>query len=472
MSSWGSAALLASALFAPDDTCAIRREFDVRTEQGHVLVAEIISADGRAKPTVVLISGAGPHTRDYSTDTGSRTGGNRAFHLITVALVRAGYSVIRFDERGTGSSTGDYSETATTATLADDVGAIISVARQLPEVDGDRFILLGHSEGGAIAPLVASRDSTVRALVLLSAPAWGGDRIMASQHRWLIANGDRSDRPQTSEEREALLEAEHADRTANDPWYQFFLTYDPLPAIRRVDVPVLIMHGDRDWKVTVEQAHELAAAAREAGNDRVTVAVFPGHSHSLAPLDARGQEGSFSSGVVLKLLDWLHEELPGRPAGRACGSSAASPASARVGLTEVGIDVFGLSWHYDSRTYWDGIQNVRYQETNPGLGLHLRLGGSGRHVWMLKAGGYEDSMRNLSLFAGPVWQYRLARGLHAGGGVLLFRSKSYVSPVIPLPLVTYRAGPVGLNITWVPPGNEYASGALAFFGTVVVWRRQ
>ena len=155
-----------------------------------------------------------------------------------------------------------------------------------------------------------------------------------------------------------------------------------------------------------------------------------------------------------------------------CGAVASTTAEAQSRLTEVGVDVFGLSWHYESRTYSDGAETVRYQQINPGVGLHVRLGDQGRHVWMLKAGGYDDSMGNPSLYAGPVWQYRLVNGLHAGGGILLFRSKSYRTPVIPLPLVTYRAGPVGLNMTWVPPGNEFASGALAFFGTAVIWRRR
>ncbi|MBX3506924.1 MAG: hypothetical protein KF895_15710 [Parvibaculum sp.] len=137
---------------------------------------------------------------------------------------------------------------------------------------------------------------------------------------------------------------------------------------------------------------------------------------------------------------------------------------------EVGVDLFGVSWHYSSDTYFDGVETRRYQGRNLGAGLHVTLGERGRHVWMLKAGGYEDSMYNQSWYAGPVWQYRVIGGLRAGAGVLLFDSDSYVTPVIPLPLVTYRAGGLGLNMTWVPAGNSEASGALAFFGTLVLWR--
>lgn len=303
---------LAAALLVATDSCAVRREFDVRTTAGHLLAAEVISADSTRKPTVILISGAGAQTRDYSTDTGSWPGGNRAFELIAVSLVRAGYSVIRFDERGTGLSTGEYERSATTATLADDVRAIIAASRLLPEVDGSRIMLLGHSEGGAIATLVGASDASIRAVILLAAPAWSGERIMAAQHRWLTANGEWSDRHRTANERAAFLEAEHADRVANDPWYRYFLKYDPLPAIRQVKAPVLILHGDLDRKVSVEQAHELAAAARAAGNARVTEMVFPKHTHALGTLDRRGQEGSFSAVVLSKLLAWIQAQQAGR----------------------------------------------------------------------------------------------------------------------------------------------------------------
>jgi hypothetical protein len=150
---------------------------------------------------------------------------------------------------------------------------------------------------------------------------------------------------------------------------------------------------------------------------------------------------------------------------------AASAVSQAQAVREVGADLFGFSWHYSATTYFDGAATRRYQSRNLGAGVHITLAERGRHVFMLKAGGYEDSMYNQSWFAGPVWQYRLLGGLQAGAGVLLFDSDSYVTPVIPLPLLTYRVGRVGLNMTWVPAGNADASSALAFFGTLVLWKR-
>ncbi len=149
----------------------------------------------------------------------------------------------------------------------------------------------------------------------------------------------------------------------------------------------------------------------------------------------------------------------------------AAQVSRAQGVRELGVDVFGLSWHYDGATYFDGTTTRRYQGQNLGAGLHVTLGARGRHVWMIKAGGYEDSMHERAWYGGPVWQYRIGAGLQAGAGVLLMDSKSLVLPVVPLPLITYRVKRVALSMTWFPPGEPGASGALAFFGTLVLWKR-
>ena len=148
----------------------------------------------------------------------------------------------------------------------------------------------------------------------------------------------------------------------------------------------------------------------------------------------------------------------------------ATSVEAQASLREVGLDVFGLSWHYSGRTYWDGPDEREYNERNPGIGLHAVLLERGRHQWMLKAGGYRDSEGHYSRYLGPVWQYRAVGHLSVGVGVLLFDSESYTTPVIPLPLATYRVGRVGINVTWIPASSSDASGAIAAFGTVALWR--
>ena len=153
-----------------------------------------------------------------------------------------------------------------------------------------------------------------------------------------------------------------------------------------------------------------------------------------------------------------------------CLGAIAAPVQAQASGRELGLDLFGLSWHYSSRTYWhDGVER-RYNERNPGIGVHAVVGARGRHLWMLKAGGYRDSEGHYSRYLGPVWQYRAIGRLSVGAGVLLFDSETYTTPVIPLPLATYRVGPVGINLTWIPASSSEASSAIAVFGTIAFWR--
>lgn len=136
---------------------------------------------------------------------------------------------------------------------------------------------------------------------------------------------------------------------------------------------------------------------------------------------------------------------------------------------EFGVDVFGLSYHYESTTYVEGGKENDYNQLNPGLGLHWTFSESDRHIWTAKAGCFEDSKENWSLYAGPVYQYKLTESLHIGGGVLLFGSETYASPVIPMPLVTYRIKPVRLNATWMPAADDSESAAVAVFATITLW---
>jgi pimeloyl-ACP methyl ester carboxylesterase len=311
-------AILAAALAATPDSCIISREFAVPTPAGHTIAAVRESRPGAARqPAVVLISGAGAQTRDYSTAEGEYEG-NRAFAHLSRQFVQAGFVVVRFDERGTGKSTGDYLRTATTASLAEDVEALLAVLARQAEVDSTRIALIGHSEGGAIAPLVAARQPSVGAIALLAAPSWTGRRIMDWQDAYEVRHGSWSSYRPDDESRREWLAAERQRRESTEAWFPFFLDYDPLIAIRRVRAPILILHGDADVMVTPEQALELAQAAREAGNSAVTVRLLPGHPHSLGEPAAFSWPPALSARVSAELTAWLVGTFGHRVAPSAC----------------------------------------------------------------------------------------------------------------------------------------------------------
>jgi uncharacterized protein len=318
--------LLAAAVFATaPDSCVVSREFTVPAPAGHTIAAMLESRPGAVRqPAVVFISGAGAHTRDYSTAE-TEYEGNRAFVHLARQFVQAGFVVVRFDERGTGKSTGDYLRTATTVSLAEDVEALIVVLARQAEVDSTRIALIGHSEGGSIAPLVAGRQPGVGAIAMLAAPSWTGRRIMDWQDAYELKHGSWSSfRPDDESRREWLADVRQR-RETTEAWFPFFLDYDPLPAIRRVRAPILILHGDADVQVTPEQALELALAAREAGNSAVTVRLLPGHPHSLGEPAAPRFPPALSARVSAELTAWLVATFDHRVAPSTCDEASGSP---------------------------------------------------------------------------------------------------------------------------------------------------
>lgn len=283
-------------------------ELRVAAPQGHVIAAVLeTDAPAEARPTVVLIAGAGPTDRDGYTLRTAR-GHNHAFRTIAERLVASGYAVVRYDKVGTGRSTGDYRATATTATLAQDAAALVHALRARPEVDPERIVLIGYSEGGAIAGRVAADDARIAGVALLAAPAWSGRRIMSYQVR-LAAERQRRSLSYTSADLiEARMAGDLRDRLHTEAWYPFFLDYDPLPPFRQLRMPVLILQGERDEAVLFEQAYELRDAVESNGNAAVSFVLLPGVGHAFTPPLVRGARDRvtpISDEVLVHLETWL-----------------------------------------------------------------------------------------------------------------------------------------------------------------------
>ncbi len=288
-------------------------EFEAPSPLGHVIAGVVETPAGTTGlPAVVLISGAGPHDRDgYTLRTDH--GHNDAFRDLARRFTRLGFAVVRFDEVGTGRSTGDYLASATTTSLATDVAAVVDAVRGMPAVDPERVILLGHSEGGAIASIVAADDERIAGVALLAAPAWTGRRIMAYQLRLAAERRVATVSFTSADIAEAFLVRDAREREATDPWYRHFLDLDPLDAVRFVRAPALVLQGELDDVVTAEQAAEVAAALVIGGNRNVRYQVLPGYGHSFAepgmPIGARA--APLADEVIALLEDWLVSLAPG-----------------------------------------------------------------------------------------------------------------------------------------------------------------
>jgi hypothetical protein len=261
---------------APADAPYTAREVRITTRAGHTLAGTLTIPRGAAGPVpaVVTITGSSPQDRDNNTRYG---GPYRIFRQVADTLARRGIAVLRMDDRGVGQSTGDF-ESATTADRADDIRAGLAHLRGLREIDSRRLALVGLSEGGLIAPMIAATDTALRGIVLLAAPASTGRQILEYQGRYNIEQ-IASIRPG---QRDSVYRAEAAkaeERVAKEPWLRYFMSYDPLPTARRVRVPVLILHGTTDRNVPPADAQKLAQTLRAAGNRDVTVRMFEGVNH-------------------------------------------------------------------------------------------------------------------------------------------------------------------------------------------------
>lgn len=287
----------------------------VTTPMGHTLAGTLTLPAGASReapvPAIVTITGSGGQERDEPLGMGSSY---LPFRQIADSLARRGIATLRMDDRGIGASKGNHA-TATSSDFADDIRAGLAFLRTRAEIDGARLGLVGHSEGGLIAPLVALKEPNLKGLVLLAGPGKGGREILTFQLTNL-ANNDSALTAAKRAETLAAIPAKIDSLKASNPWMNYFLSYDPLATARQVKVPVLILNGATDQQVTPEQVPVLAKAFRAAGNKDVTSKVFPEMNH-LFVHDPVGFPGNYTKlvnprvepEVVGAVAEWLLKRM-------------------------------------------------------------------------------------------------------------------------------------------------------------------
>ena len=247
---------------------------------------------GRAPyPAIITITGSGSQDRDESL--WPLLPGYRPFRQVAERVAQQGIATLRCDDRGSGASRGDASR-ATSLNFAEDVCAELAWLQARPGIARARIALVGHSEGGIIAPVVAAMHPALSGIVLMAGTAKNGVAVLRDQVTWPIETT-----PGLSPERKAELRAEAVRRVEADttpsPWLQFFRQYEPLTTARRVRVPTLILQGALDRQVSAGQADTLGAAIRANGNRDVTVRVFPGLNHLFVHSPTDGSPSEYPS---------------------------------------------------------------------------------------------------------------------------------------------------------------------------------
>jgi pimeloyl-ACP methyl ester carboxylesterase len=289
---------------APPDSAYRAVNISIRAPQGHLLAGTLtLPRGGGPHPAAVLITGL---------SASNRNGGDPPWmplRDVADALTRHGIAVLRVDDRGVGESTGNR-DSSTTFDEADDVRTEVAWLRKQTGIRKDRIALVGYSEGGLIAPMVASSDAGAAAIVTLAGPGVSGAEVARYQTEAMVVR-DSSIAPANREAEIAKLLADTL--TIREKSY---LGIDPLAYARKVRCPALIVQGANDLHVPPRSAERLAGAMRSAGNKDVTVRLFPGVSHSLLP-DPVGLNsgwvylpGFMTSPEILRTMsDWLATRL-------------------------------------------------------------------------------------------------------------------------------------------------------------------
>ncbi len=270
---------------------------------GNTLAGTItLPADGKATKIVVLITGSGPQNRNEEL----KPFNHRPFLVWSDWLTRQGIAVLRYDDRGIGQSTGVFS-TATSADFADDAEAAVSYIQSRPDLKNLKIGLMGHSEGGMIAPMVASRDKYVKFIVLLAGPGVPVEQLMLKQVADQMRLGGASD--------EAIMQASAIYKRASDliiqnpssstaqlkqqvetllphdamvqqlsaqitSWFRYFITFRPADYLTKVKCPVLALDGTLDMQVN-SQANlaGIKSALEKGGNKNFQTISMPGLNH-------------------------------------------------------------------------------------------------------------------------------------------------------------------------------------------------
>lgn len=299
-------------------------------------------------PVVVMITGSGPQNRDEELM------GHKPFLVIADYLTRNGIGVLRYDDRGTASSTGNFAK-ATTYDFSKDAESAVNYLLTRKDINKKKIGLMGHSEGGIIAPMIASRNKNVSFIVLLAGTGVRGDKLLAMQSEAIGRASGMSEKQLesakkinqgvyemifNSKDTETLksemkvylkksmeedpddtksmtteqinAQVEMTSEQVASPWMQYFIKYDPAPTLKKVKIPVLALNGTKDLQVpSKENLPAIKASLEKGGNKKFKIVELPGLNHLFqecekgTPSEYSKIEQTFSPRALDEILKWI-----------------------------------------------------------------------------------------------------------------------------------------------------------------------
>lgn len=327
----------------------VAEEVIFRNEKAGVTLAGTLTLPRKEGnfPAVILITGSGPQNRDEELM------GHKPFLVISDWLTRNGIAVLRYDDRGVGQSTGDF-KSATTADFTSDAESAVAYLETRKEINKQKIGLMGHSEGGIIAPMVAVKLKTLSFIVLLAGTGVRGDQLLLMQQAAIgkVAGKSEADiqknrevnrkafdlvlkssspealQPELTkfltEELKSNPVAEKPQGMTDEtfvalqvkqivsPWMFYFIRHDPAPVLEKVKCAVLAVNGEKDVQVPYkENLGAIEKALKKGGNKQVTFRSFPGLNHLFqecrtgSPAEYAAIEQTFSPVALEEITKWI-----------------------------------------------------------------------------------------------------------------------------------------------------------------------
>ncbi|MFO7447966.1 MAG: alpha/beta fold hydrolase [Ignavibacteriaceae bacterium] len=298
-------------------------------------------------PAVILVSGSGPQNRNEELF------GHKPFLVWADYLTRNGIAVLRYDDRGVGKSSGDFGS-AIIPDFTSDAIAAVNYLKSRKEINPDKIGIIGHSEGGIVAPMAANKSDDVSFIVLAAGSAVTGKEILLLQAQ-LIARAEGAPEDKIKRDNELLQKLYDVIDTVEDslaayeklnpiwddyinslpqeekpeniaqvieqqkkkimsPWFRNFLKHDPRPDLEKLDIPVLALFGGKDLQIPASQnKDEMERALEKSSSKNYKVIVLPGLNHLFQDSETGALSGyakieeTVSPKMLEVMANWIKE---------------------------------------------------------------------------------------------------------------------------------------------------------------------
>jgi uncharacterized protein len=228
-------------------------------------------------PAALLIHGSGPNDRDETV------GGAKVFKDLAEGLASRGIVVLRYEKRSMQyrARVASIVKLTVQEETVDDAVKAISLLRSLPEVNGSKIFVIGHSLGAYVAPRIAEADGKLAGLVLMAGNVRPLEDLLVEQAEYMGIKGDQLERSKALQAKVKKLEPADEDSPALGglpvSYWLDLKDYDPAAAAKKLGIPMLILQGERDYQVTMT---DFALWKAAVGNSKgVVMKSYPALNH-------------------------------------------------------------------------------------------------------------------------------------------------------------------------------------------------